>query len=99
MRMESVNVEVAPEEAAWKAFWRNAYSCEEPSTVPYPRVPLYELLRATARRFPDRTACTLYGRSMTFAELDDQSRRLATALIARGVGPGQHVGLLLPNIP
>ena len=99
MRTDSLIADVAPAESDWKAFWRAAYPCDEPTTIPYPRVPLAELLRAAARRFPDRPACTLYGRSMTYAQLDDQSRRLATALRAKGAGPGRHVGLLLPNIP
>jgi long-chain acyl-CoA synthetase len=67
--------------------------------VPYPRAPLYALLQTSARRFPGRAACTLYGRSTSYAQLDEQARRLATALIAKGAGPGRHVGLLLPNIP
>jgi long-chain acyl-CoA synthetase len=70
-----------------------------PSCVPYPRVPLSELLIRTARLVPDRAGCTLYGRVMTFAQLDEQARRLARALIKLGARPGRHVGVLLPNIP
>jgi long-chain acyl-CoA synthetase len=70
-----------------------------PSSVPYPRVPLCELLIRTARLVPERAGCTLYGRATTFAELDEQSRRLARALIDLGARPGRHVGVLLPNIP
>jgi long-chain acyl-CoA synthetase len=70
-----------------------------PSLVPYPKVPLYELLLRAARLYPDHPACTLYGKVTTFAELDEQSRRLATALIGMGARPGRHVGILLPNIP
>jgi long-chain acyl-CoA synthetase len=70
-----------------------------PSVVPYPRVPLGTLLERAARRFPDRAACTLYGRPTTFAQLDDQARRLARTLADRGARPGRFVGLLLPNIP
>jgi long-chain acyl-CoA synthetase len=70
-----------------------------PSCVPYPRVPLSELLERAARRMPDVPACTLYGRSMTFAQLADQARRLARALADKGARPGRHIGVLLPNIP
>jgi long-chain acyl-CoA synthetase len=70
-----------------------------PSTVPYPRVPLSELLERSARLLPERAACTLYGRSMTFAQLDEQARRLAGALADMGARPGRHIGVLLPNIP
>jgi long-chain acyl-CoA synthetase len=70
-----------------------------PSTVPYPRAPLTVLLEQAARRFPDRPACTLYGRTTTYAQLENQARRFARSLQALGAGPGQQIGLLLPNIP
>jgi long-chain acyl-CoA synthetase len=57
------------------------------------------LLEQAARRFPDRAACTLYGEALTYAELDEQARRMATALHQLGATKGRHVGLLLPNIP
>jgi long-chain acyl-CoA synthetase len=85
--------------ADWRRAWLDAYPCDQPSSVPYPQAPLTALLEFAARRFPDRTACTLYGRALTFAQLDDKARRLAHALAQRGARPGRHVGLLLPNIP
>ena len=36
-------------------------------------------------------------RRLTYAELDDRANRLANDLVARGVGPGDHVGLQLLN--
>lgn len=83
----------------WKTSWQEAFPCEVPSTVPYPRTPLYELLRHTASRYPNQPACTLYGRVTTYAELETQSRHLAAALVDLGACKGRHVGLLLPNIP
>jgi long-chain acyl-CoA synthetase len=70
-----------------------------PSVIPYPRVPLSTLLEFSARRFPDRPACTLYGKTTTYAQMQDQSRRFAQALTALGARRGRCVGLLLPNIP
>jgi long-chain acyl-CoA synthetase len=70
-----------------------------PSCVPYPRVPLSELLERAARLTPNHAACTLYGRATTFAQLSEQARRLARALADKGAKPGRHVGVLLPNIP
>jgi long-chain acyl-CoA synthetase len=89
----------AREVDTWKKSWLNTYPCDIPSEVPYPRVPLYTLLQRSALLYPQHPACTLYGKVTTFAELDEQARRLATSLIGLGAGPGQHVGLLLPNIP
>lgn len=90
---------IRPEAAAWQQSWLDAYRCEMPSVVPYPQVALHELLERAARLFPNHAGCTLYGRPTTFAELQSQARVLARALVDMGAGPGQHVGLLLPNIP
>jgi long-chain acyl-CoA synthetase len=84
---------------SWKQAWLDSYPCDMPSEVPYPRVPLHELLRRAARLYPRHPACTLYGKVTTFAELNEQSRRLARSLIDLGARPGRHVGLLLPNTP
>lgn len=83
----------------WQSFWREVCPCDQPTTVPYPRAPLSALLEQAAKRFPERDACSLYGKRTTFAELNDQARRLAKALIAMGARKGRFVGLLLPNIP
>lgn len=48
-----------------------------------------------AARTPDRTAVSSCGKSLTYAELDSLSSRIAHALIARGVGPEVLVGLHL----
>jgi long-chain acyl-CoA synthetase len=84
---------------SWKRYWRDNFPCDEPSGVPYPRIPLSGLLEAAAKRTPDYPACTLYGKRTSYATLADQARRLARSLAAMGAGRGRHVGLLLPNIP
>ncbi|MGH7170803.1 MAG: AMP-binding protein [Gemmataceae bacterium] len=83
----------------WQQSWVEEYLCDMPSSVPYPRVPLSELLERAARRFPDYPACTLYGQATTFAQLSEQARRLARGLADKGAKPGRHIGVLLPNIP
>jgi long-chain acyl-CoA synthetase len=88
-----------PSGTSWKQTWLDAFPCDVPSTVPYPRVSLAALLERAARRFPEHPACTLYGRPTTYAQLDEQARRLARALVGMGARPGRHVGILLPNIP
>jgi len=61
--------------------------------------PLFRLLEETATRHPDHIALTLEGRSMTYAELLQGSRAVARGLRALGVGKGDRVGLILPNLP
>ncbi|MGP0032264.1 MAG: acyl-CoA synthetase [Acidimicrobiales bacterium] len=47
---------------------------------------------------PERAAViTSSGRTVTFAELEGRSCRLAQALHAQGLRPGDHVAVLLPN--
>jgi acyl-CoA synthetase (AMP-forming)/AMP-acid ligase II len=44
-------------------------------------------------------ACAEDGSILTFAELDDASRRLACYFEERGLGPGDTIAILLPNGP
>src|SRR5207249_1893100 len=62
-------------------------------------IAIHQLLESAARRFPDHIACTLYGRSTTYAQIADQAQRMAESLRQLGAGPGRYVGMLLPNIP
>ena len=56
---------------------------------------LGDILRATAKRLPHKTALHLIGTSerLSYAELDARSDRIAAALAARGVKRGEFVGL------
>jgi long-chain acyl-CoA synthetase len=60
---------------------------------------LAELLTDTATRSPERTAVKLDERELSYAELDQASARVAGLLRAKGVQPGDRVGLMLPNVP
>jgi long-chain acyl-CoA synthetase len=55
-------------------------------------------LVASAARIPDRTAAITSEQTMTYAELDSASARLATLLQRQGIGVGDRVGVMLPNI-
>ena len=56
-------------------------------------------LIASARRNPDKTALKMDGVELSYAALDEASARAASLLRARGVQPGDRVGLMLPNVP
>jgi long-chain acyl-CoA synthetase len=56
-------------------------------------------LTATARLHPSRTALALGDAELSYAELDAASARVAGMLRARGLGPGDRVGVMLPNVP
>src|SRR5262249_26079680 len=55
-------------------------------------------LVASARRIPERTAAITDEHTMTYAELDAASARLATLLEREGIGAADRVGVMLPNI-
>ncbi|MBB0242683.1 amino acid adenylation domain-containing protein [Streptomyces alkaliphilus] len=58
---------------------------------------LPELLTAQARRTPDAVAVRHGRASMTYAELDRATDRLAHVLVGRGVGPERMVAVVLPR--
>ena len=67
----------------WRRAWLDSYPPDVPSSLSYPNVPLSALLESAARQFPERTACSLFGRTATYTQVQDQARRLARLL--RGV--------------
>jgi acyl-CoA synthetase (AMP-forming)/AMP-acid ligase II len=58
---------------------------------------LSELFERVADAVPEREAFVQGSRRLTFAELEERATRLANHLRSKGVGVGQHVGLLLMN--
>jgi long-chain acyl-CoA synthetase len=70
------------------------------ATHSLPTMPnLADLLTRSASTYPDRTALKLDDLELTYAELDAASARVAGLLAAKGVGPGDRVGIMLPNVP
>src|SRR5918994_2795379 len=60
---------------------------------------LAENLTSSARRDPERPVLKLDELVLSYAALDDASARVASLLREHGVGPGDRVGLMLPNVP
>jgi 3-oxocholest-4-en-26-oate---CoA ligase len=58
---------------------------------------LADLWERVVDAVPDREALVCGPRRLTFADADDRVNRLAHALAAQGVGPGDHVALYLYN--
>ena len=61
--------------------------------------PLSELIAGLAKTQPDHLALVGAARSLTYAELEAQSRRAANALTAAGVGENGRVAYLDLNNP
>jgi fatty-acyl-CoA synthase len=60
--------------------------------------PLSFLARSAAV-YPDKTAVIHGERRLTYAELEARCRRLASALARRGIGRGDTVAIMAPNVP
>ncbi len=58
---------------------------------------VYGLLRDAVARYPDNTALICDDTRLTYAELNTEVRKVAAGLIARGVGNGDRVAMLLGN--
>jgi amino acid adenylation domain-containing protein len=56
-----------------------------------------EFLRASAVRYPDKTAIVAGGRRLSYAEFDDLSDRLAASLEAHGIRRGDRVLVFMDN--
>ena len=56
-------------------------------------------LERSSQVFPARVATAYGDRRRTYAEVADEAQQLAGALAASGVGPGDRVAYLLPNVP
>jgi long-chain acyl-CoA synthetase len=59
---------------------------------------LASIMVDSAVRTPAGAAVRLGGATLTYAELDERSARLATLLRERGLQPGDRVGVMLPNV-
>ena len=63
-----------------------------------PLTPLSFLARSAAV-YPDHVSTVYEGRSFTWAQTYDRCRRFASWLAGRGIGHGDTVAAMLPNIP
>jgi amino acid adenylation domain-containing protein len=60
---------------------------------------LHHLLTHSARRRPEAEAVRLRDQALSYGELEERSNRIANALIAYGVKPGDRVGIYLHKSP
>ncbi|GGK78169.1 hypothetical protein Sme01_44170 [Sphaerisporangium melleum] len=60
---------------------------------------VHDLVRWWARSAPAAPAVSSGGETLTYAELDELSDRLAGSLRARGVGPDDRVGIVMARSP
>ncbi len=57
------------------------------------------ILEEGARRHPAKPALVLGEHRLTYLELLGASRKLASSLASLGISPGDHVAVMVPNVP
>src|SRR5437764_2850117 len=80
-------------------FWLKSHAAGVPTEIDWTQYrSLTHLLEEAFRKYADRPAYACMGKSMTFAELDRLSQRMAAWLQGRGLAKGARVAIMLPNV-
>ncbi len=79
--------------------WYKSYVPGVPRTIDFDQTTVSGGLARSAKRFPDQVALNYMGKRITYSELDAMVNRFAKALQSIGVGEGDKVAMILPNLP
>jgi len=79
--------------------WLASYDPNVPPNPAIEAVPVFAYLDRAARDFPQREALRFQNLRLTYAALLERAERAAAALRRLGVGPGDRVAIMLPNLP
>lgn len=79
--------------------WLKHYPDNISKEVEIPDIPVYQLLKDTAKKFPDNEAISFYTRKMPYKEVLQYATMFASALQANGLKKGDRVAIMLPNCP
>jgi len=79
--------------------WLKFYPSHISFSLEYPVRPVFENLRISAERFPERAGVIYSEVPYTYSELWELSLRMANALADMGLKKGDRVAIYLPNIP
>lgn len=86
--------------SAFESIWRgSAYRHPTPWATHYPALSMVDLFEQSVARHADRALVDFLGRHYSYAETLDGANRVAAGLAKLGFGPGDRIGLFLPNVP
>ncbi len=88
-----------PENVIAEKRWLASYPPGVPSEIPASaNTSLVELLEKSCAKFADRKAFSSMGKSLTYRDLDIETRAVAAWLQSRGLEKGDRVAVMMPNI-
>lgn len=79
--------------------WVSKYAHPTPWNQDFPSLGVPQMLRESAAAHPQAPLIEFLGRRYNYAEVLNGAQRVACGLRARGVSPGDRIGLFLPNVP
>jgi len=94
-----MNEQVARAPTNPRKIWLKSYPPGVPEEIPpLAHRSLGQLFEESCARYGDRPAFTSMGKSLTFRQLEAESRRIAGWLQAKGLEKGDRVAVMLPNV-
>ena len=75
------------------------YNHPTPWDAKFEEKSLPDFLAQTVAKAPDAPFLHFLGRTFSYRDIYEEARSFAAGLIAKGIGPGDRVGLFLPNVP
>ncbi|TXH82251.1 MAG: long-chain fatty acid--CoA ligase [Rhizobium sp.] len=82
-----------------KKIWLASYPDIVPAELPpLEHASLVDLLEESCTRYADRLAFTSMGKSITYRDLDTQTRKIAAWLQSLGLQKGDRVAVMMPNV-
>ncbi len=82
-----------------EAIWHESYRHPAPWDSAFPPSSMADFFDAAVARAGDAPLIDFLGRHYSFTETHDGANRVAAGLAALGYGPGDRIGLFLPNVP
>lgn len=79
--------------------WRTAFLHPGRWDDPLPPLSMVDLFETSAKAHPQAPLLDFMGRKYSYGETLDGANRVACGLRALGYGPGDRIGLFLPNVP
>ncbi len=71
----------------------------ESNQLEFPEITVYDMLRESAKTFPDHVALSFMGKEFTYRELNTLTDHFATALAELDVKKGDRVAIFMFNVP